>query len=256
MFFDSNSTTQKIISMKKLILVLLAVSFLTTVFSQSFELYQEEVLFPFGGTITVSDDVSTNTIYAHMNIKNISNEAKLVMVKKEEISVVPGSSNTFCWVVCWASNIFVSPMGRIIDPGVTNTEFSGDYMPIGNPGVTIMRYTFFDNDNPNDSTHFFVEFNAGTVGMTDLQVTEPEFSNPYPNPAQDRVSFDYVLPYDVRSASVKIHNLMGTLVKESPLSDRSGKVTIDVSDLNDGFYFYSITVNDEIYETKRFVISR
>lgn len=243
--------------MKKLILSAIAIAiFATWSFAQSFELYQNQEIFPSGGLVVVSDDVSTSLMLAHMYIKNISNESKLVKVKKEEISVTPGSMNTFCWVTCWANFIFVSPAGVTIEPGVTITEFSGDYIPLNNPGVTIMRYTFFDDANPNDSVHFFTHFNAGTVGVDELSFRKATFSNPYPNPARNQVSFDYTLPMTVNTASIKIHNLLGSVVKELQINDRSGKITIDVSDLNEGFYFYSVAVNNEILETKRLVISR
>jgi hypothetical protein len=243
--------------MKKLILSVLTILLLVPgSFAQSFELYHNSEPFPSGGTVTVIDDVSVNLMLAHMSIKNISSGTKLVKAKKEEIYVVPNSMNTFCWVVCWANFIYVSPMGVEIGSGVTIDEFSGDYMPQENPGVTIMRYTFFDDANPNDSVHFFAEFNAGTVGIADPVSKTVSFSNPYPNPARSQVSFDYTLPVNSSNAHVKIHNLLGSVVKEVQLWDSSGKVTIDVSSLNEGFYFYSVTVDNEVLETKRLVISR
>ncbi len=243
--------------MKKLLLAALTISILATFsFAQSFELYHEEELFQSGGIVVVPDDVSASLMLAHMSIKNISAVSKVVKAKKEEISVVPGSVNTFCWFLCWEPTIFVSPFGVTIEPGITNNEFSGDYMPLNNAGVTIMRYTFFDEANPNDSIHFYTHFNAGTIGMDELTNENVSFSNPYPNPARSQVSFDYTLPLSVNTASLKIHNLLGSIVKEQRISDRSGKITIDVSDLNEGFYFYSVQANNEILETKRLVISR
>ena len=39
------------------------------------------------------------------------------------------------------------------------------------------------------------------------------FSNAYPNPARDVVSFDYNMPFNAQSASVAIYNMMGQEVK-------------------------------------------
>lgn len=244
--------------MKKIILSLLSsVVIFTMAFSQSFELYHDNQVFPSGGSFTVADVPSASLMLGHMSIKNVSSTAKLVMAKKEEIQVVPGSMNTFCWVVCWANTIFVSPMGITLEPGVTNNEFSGDYMPLNNAGVTIMRYTFFDDANPSDSAHFYIHFNAGTVGVNDLAGNgKNTFSAAYPNPARSQVSIDYALNPESRNAKISIHNLLGSVVKEARLNDLSGKLTLDVSDLNEGFYFYSIIINNEVLETKRLVISR
>ena len=130
-------------------------------------------------------------------------------------------------------------------------------MPFNNVGVTIIRYTFFDDDNPNDSTHFFVNFNAGPVGIDDLtKNTKNSFSLAYPNPASNQVSFDYTLSDQTINAYIRVHNLLGTVVKETRLDYFSGKLILDVCDLNEGFYFYSIVVNNEVIDTKRLVISR
>lgn len=240
-------------------LLLISAIFLTGslfVNAQSFQLYYNNQPFPQGNHITVADVPTAQVMLGHMGIKNISSTPKLVKVKKHEIQIVPGTMNTFCWYVCWANTVYVSPIGLIIEPGVLNNEFSGDYYPLGNAGVSILRYTFFDDANPNDSVHFFIHFNAGTVGARTFSQTKTSFSSPYPNPASYQVTFDYQLSPDDRAATIQIHNLLGTIVKEIPISDRTGKVTIDVSDLSEGFYFYSIKVNNQVLETKRLVISR
>jgi hypothetical protein len=244
--------------MKKLLLTTLLISLFTVpAFSQSFELYYEEELLPSGSTITViGEAVPELWLYAHMSIKNVSNSDKYVKARKHEVSIVPGSENTFCWVICWLNTVFTSPSGLTLVPGETNDTFSGDYISHGNSGVSIMRYTFFDDENPNDSVYFYAEFNAGTVGINNPVSEKISVSNAYPNPARDQVSFDYDLPHSVSDASIRIQNLLGSVVKEVQLRDASGKVTLDVNDLNDGFYFYSITANNEIIDTRRLVIAR
>lgn len=244
--------------MKKLLLTTLLISlFAVLSFAQSFELYYEDELFPSGGTITVIGEAEPDVwLYAHMSIKNVSNSDKYVKARKHEISIVPDSENTFCWVICWLNTVFTSPSGLTLVPGEVNDTFSGDYISHGNPGVTIMRYSFFDDNNPNDSVYFYAEFNAGTVGINEPVSEQISISNAYPNPASDQVSFDYSLPYSVPDAGIRIHNLLGSVVKEVQLRDAAGKVTLDVNDLKDGFYFYSITANNEIIDTRRLVIAR
>lgn len=78
----------------------------------------------------------------------------------------------------------------------------------------------------------------------------------YPNPASNQVSFDYTLSDQTINAYIRVHNLLGTVVKETRLDYFSGKLILDVCDLNEGFYFYSIVVNNEVIDTKRLVISR
>jgi hypothetical protein len=111
-------------------------------------------------------------------------------------------------------------------------------------------------NNPNDSVCFYAHFFASSVGVEELGAGNLTVSNAYPNPASSQTSFDYVLPQSASSASIKIHNLLGAVVREAVLTDRSGKATINISDLNDGVYFYSVIVNNETIETKRLIVSR
>ncbi len=244
--------------MRKLLLTAFLFSLFTTfTFSQSFELYHDDEFFPSGGTLKVTGEAVPGIwLYAHMSIKNVSETDKYVKARKFEVSVAPGSENTFCWVICWVNTIFTSPSGITIEPDSTNHSFTGDYLSHGNSGVTIMRYSFFDDDNPNDSVYFYVEFNAGTLGLDDLTSEKIFVSNPYPNPASSHVSFDYDLPLSVTNAAIRIHNLLGSVVKEMNITHNSGKITLDVNDLKDGFYFYSIVANSEIIDTRRLVIAR
>lgn len=249
---------QNFTTMKNVLLVAFFFSFFSIQsFTQSFELYHNGELFPSGGTITVIGEAQPQLwLYAHMSIKNISETDKYVKARKHEIDVVTGSDNTFCWVICWLNTIFTSPSGLTLEPGELNETFTGDYISNGNSGVTIMRYSFFDDDNPMDSVYFYAEFNAGTVGIDEMGIESVVVSHAYPNPARSQVSFDYTIPATASQATIRVHNLLGSVVKEIRLTEPTGKVTVDVNDLKDGFYFYSITANNEIIDTRRLVIAR
>ena len=244
--------------MKKLFLSVLLIAFVSVfTYSQSFEFVHEGTVIPNGGIIQVSGDISLFEIVAEMDIKNVSSSAISAKVRKFEVDVLPGTVNMLCWGLCFAPNVFESPSPIVIPPNVVNEDFFGHYVPNSVIGVSIMRYTVFDMNHPADSAYFFVEFNAGTVGINDLASNKKvSVSNPYPNPANSQTLFNYQLPANTSKASIKIHNLLGAVVKEVQLVGQSGKISVNVSDLNDGVYFYSIVVNNETYETKRLIVSR
>ena len=225
-------------------------------YAQSFQFIHEGTVIPNGGTIQVSGDISLYEIVAEMDIKNVSSNAISAKLRKFEVDVLPGTVNMLCWGLCFAPNVFESPSPIVIPPNVINEDFYGHYVPNSVIGVSIMRYTVFDMNHPADSAYFFVEFNAGTVGITDHASNKISVSNPYPNPAKSQTSFNFQLPANTSRAAIKIHNLLGAVVKDVQLVGQDGKLTINVSDLNDGVYFYSIVVNNETYETKRLIISR
>lgn len=244
--------------MKKLILSLLVLlGFVFAANSQSLELYHEGELFEMGEKVTIVDYPMEFELVSHMSVKNVSNETLTLLCRKIELEVMPGTSNTFCWGVCYAPSVYLSPLTIVLAPGETTNEFSGHHMPAGIEGMTKMCYSFFPQSNPNDSTYFYADYYATqSVGIQDPETDKVFVSNPYPNPATSQVSFDYNLPAGSQNASINIHNLLGAKVKEINISGNSGKATIDVNDLNDGIYFYSVNVDNQILETKRLVVSR
>ncbi len=244
--------------MKKIFLSVLLIAFVSVfTYSQSFEFIHEGTVIPNGGIIQVSGDLTLFEIVAEMDIKNISANPIEAKLRKFEVDVLPGTSNLFCWGLCFPPFVFESPSPVVIQPNTVCEEFSGHYTANSLAGVSIMRYTVFDAVHVTDSAYFFVEFNAGTVGINDFSSHKKiSVSNPYPNPAKSQTSFNYQLPANTSKASIKIHNLLGAIVKDVQLVGQSGKISVNVSDLNDGVYFYSIVVNNETYETKRLIVSR
>jgi len=241
--------------MKNLLLSSLLVCLSTFAIAQSLEIWHEGELVPDQSALTIVGDPADPELIIEVDVKNVSSNTLNVLAKKFEVSVIPGSTNLFCWLLCFPPFVFEAPSPDTLAPGETSSEFSGHYTPGGNIGVTIMRYTFFDQNNPDDSVCFYTEFNAGPVGIDEFS-KDVAVSNAYPNPASSQTSIDYVLPYSASSASIKIHNLLGAVVRETVLTDRTGKVTINISGLKDGVYFYSVMVNNETIEARRLVVSK
>ncbi len=243
--------------MKRALLSLLViVGMIFTSGAQSLELIYEGEVFPHGGTITIAGDPYEDELIVHMVIKNIASQPADIFARKIEMDVVESTSNYYCWNACFAPFIYLSPISIALQPGEETEEFSGHYQPFTNAGITQMCYSFFDGANPNDSTYFYVNYFASSVGINDLTLVKPTISNAYPNPASSQVSFDYNLPANVSNTTINIHNLLGAKVRKVNLSGYNGKATVDVSDLKDGIYFYSIQIDNQVTETKRLVISR
>ena len=75
-------------------------------------------------------------------------------------------------------------------------------------------------------------------------------SNTYPNPASNFVNFDC----EMQNASVAIYNMMGQEVIRQDVND--SHVSINISDLTDGIYFYSVIVNGEAVKTSKLVVRK
>ena len=100
-----------------------------------------------------------------------------------------------------------------------------------------------------------VVFKYSSNGISDNSIVE-EFSNAYPMPASDIVSFDYNFSSSANEAYVAIYSMTGQEIMRSDINDLQGKVSFNVSDLADGVYFYSLVVNGKTEKSSKLVVSR
>lgn len=185
-------------------------------------------------------------IQAHVFITNTSNDTIHLLVKKDDIEQLENTFNTFCWMnLCYPPDVTVSPDALALAPGETTseTDFYGDYIPNGQEGITLVRYTIFIQGYPNDSLSVIFKFNTSNVGIGNYpQFSENMISAAYPNPSSSMVSFDIDMPAQIRDASIIIRNLLGSEVMRSEVTAYSGKLSLPVTHLNEGVYFYTLTI--------------
>jgi hypothetical protein len=187
-------------------------------------------------------------------VTNTTNHAIQVKVKKVEVSLLPGTVNVFCWGLCFAPGVNVSPDPLTINAGATNTaDFSGHYTPNGAVGVSTIRYVFFDMNNTSDTVCFNVVYDTYPEGVENSVSARETFSNAFPNPAGNVVNVDYTLG-NGSVGTLVIRNILGSVVKEMTLSASSGRAAFNTADLADGIYFYSGMVNGEVKVTRKLVV--
>ena len=80
-------------------------------------------------------------------------------------------------------------------------------------------------------------------------------SGPYPNPASVEVRIDYATGA-APGATLRLYDFLGKPVRELSLRRGVGYVTLEVSSLSPGLYFYSLEVERKVVATRRMVISR
>lgn len=241
--------------MKKILLSLIAVCFLLSVNSQSFVLsYDGNTLDP-DAILVVAADPTVEVIEAWVNITNNSASAKSVLVKKviHDGDTLAGSDNTFCWGLCYPNTTYVSPFPQTIQPGATSDLFYGDYRPKNIIGTSNIMYVFWDEMNMNDSVAVNVHYKASPASVSDL-TGKIKASGIYPNPASGLASIDYSIPNSGANARLVISNMLGAKIKEIALKNMAGKATLDVSELMNGIYFYSIISDNQQAVTGKFLV--
>ena len=244
--------------MKKIILISFVFSLIMGgISAQSLELtYKGEVLTN-DQELTVMVDPEVNPAEAYIVVKNINAGPLSVIAKKYDVSLIETTQVSFCWAgSCYAPNTYISPEAMRLESMESTDDFHGDYYHNGIQGTSIERFTFYDEGNPSDSTSIVINYIVGYLGIDKNTATAVSISNVYPNPATNASFVDYKLPVSVSNASLRVNNLLGVTVMEIPLNRNEGKATINVSNLKEGIYFYSLIVNNSATHTRKFVVKR
>lgn len=240
--------------MKKTIL-LIAFAFASCYygFSQSLSLADSTGPIANDGSIVRRGNPADDEIVAYIFVHNNTESAMDVMVKKVIIDTITGTTNSFCWGLCFPPFVYVSPDPKTIEANTWDSiDFSGHYNPLTLTGASKVRYVFYNRANVSDSVCVNVTYEAWMAGI-DNQTAKSTLSGAYPNPANNMVSFEYAGNND-NTGSVIIRNIVGTIVKQSNLASTSGKVNVNTADLSDGIYFYSLVVNGTSVTTKKLVV--
>lgn len=224
--------------------------------AQSFVIKDKEGTVVTGQTIDFlcAPEVGFGSI--NLDVFNVSDRDKSVKVRRYDGQLVESSEITMCWASCYPANVIETPEPVVIQPGSFTPNFTGDIAYGSIQGVSSAVFVFFDQDNQTDSSFVTVNFIIGTLGVNDKPVVAATVSNAYPNPAVNAVNFDYKLPSATQKASIRISNLLGTTVQEIALQKSEGKARIDVSNLNNGVYFYSLMINNSATTTRKFIVKR
>jgi hypothetical protein len=219
-------------------------------FSQnSLRLYYNNDLLANDDSIYFFMDSSQYTAqYVQLAVENISNNNLNVKVKKTEISVVPGTENSFCWVQCYDTSVLVSTKYITIPAhSINSDDFYGEYYPKGHLGTSIIRYTFFDMNNTTDSASMIAVYIATPVGIEEL--AENNNILLYPNPTSGIANLNLDLG---KNFTIEIFNSLGAKVLQENIISNS----IDLSLLPEGIYYYRIKENNQIKTNNVLVIQK
>jgi hypothetical protein len=240
--------------MKKTVLFVL-VALLTGFvgYSQSLTLADSTGPVANNATVTRRGHVSDDEIVSYLFVRNNTASPIYIFVKKVEISLIPGSTNSFCWGMCFPPNVYVSGDSILINGNTTDSiSFSGHYSPVGSNGISTVRYVFFSHSNPSDTVCANIAYDALFDGAG-KQTAKNILSGAFPNPANNTVNFEYSLNTG-NSSTVTIRNLVGSVVRQSTLTGTEGKLSVITGDLPEGIYFYSLDVDGKAITTRKLIV--
>ena len=217
-------------------------------------------------TIDLWGDPTTD-IQKELIVKNTTPNNKTVKLKRV---IVSGFNSTLpnqdtlqiCWNVClapsWnttqtAGNVTILA-DSTADFSVNGIGFHSLFSPCTLLGTRVIRYTFWDNTNSNDSASVVVNYHITNVGFSENKSNSFYFSSPHPNPSFGSSVVNYEFPARTK-AQLKIYNIAGSVVKEISAEELAGKLLIETENMPNGIYFCSMVVNGKVIGTKKLIVS-
>ena len=196
----------------------------------------------------------TVDVYTELNLKNISGSSNDYKVLKLTKKLKAPQEATFCFAGgCFPVDDTLSPTTLTLGPGEIDNEFSAHIYPQATSGSSLVYYKFFNIKNLNDTVSVYVQTEIWQLGINDQAGATAELGVAYPNPANEQLTVGYTMS-GAETARLVLQNVLGTAVREESLSGGSGKIRMNVSDLPEGLYFYSLYANGKSVSTRKVVV--
>ena len=191
---------------------------------------------------------------AEWPVTNISNASISLKCSRSVVSEIAGTSNYFCWGVCFGETTNVSLISQTILPSDTNHTFYAHYKPLGNPGETLITYCFFNTANPSDQACQTVSFCYESVCPISVEEEQnAKFELVGSNPLKGLSFINYRLHAGETQGQLLVTNLQGELVKKVLVKGNSGSILLNAQDYAAGVYQFTL-LTSKGKETIRLVV--
>lgn len=195
--------------------------------------------------VQVIADASTLTgageMVAEWPVTNISDVAISVKCSRSVVSAVPGTSNYFCWGVCFGETTNVSLIAQTIQAADTNHTFYAHYKPLGNAGETLITYCFFNMANPTDQACQTVSFcyeSSCPISVQEIEETSLTWTGS--NPIKGIGFMNYTFPSGINAGQLVVTNAQGALVKTASVKGNKGSILLNADDYAAGVYNFTL----------------
>ena len=187
----------------------------------------------------------------------VANESMRVICRKIENNVIDGTMNYICFGQCLLPETYETEPIPVSPDDEEPLLFSAHYTAAEDYTTVLgqeqsMTYEIWNAANPDEKFVINVIFKYSLEDVA--EVAAANVFSAYPTPATDVVNFDYDLSGSVNSAAVAVYNMMGQEVMRSDLNGMSGKLSMNVSGLSEGVYFYSLVINGKTEKSSKIVI--
>ena len=197
-------------------------------------------------------------VNSYAEVKNISSQPVKVIVLRTGQNLASDHKANFCWyTACYAPFTSESTDTIELAPDSVENSFKGTINPKGKGGTSTVTHCFVNAEDLSDSICYTATYEiAGTTtSAKDALIADGahSVSNAYPNPATDKVYFDYSIGAQAE-ATIELYDLLGAKVSEFNLNPKSSQLVIHTDNYKPGVYIYSVRVGGQSVGGNKLII--
>jgi hypothetical protein len=200
---------------------------------------------PVNATIVRTGTADSIEMTTWMMIRNESGKVMHVQEKKVELTLASGAAGSICWAgYCYNPGIYESLHPLTLGQGETKTGCFAHFTPGGAIGESLVRWVFFDKDDPNDSVSVTINYITYPSGCDEACSGRELLSQPFPNPANNEVNFYSYFPSNTKAELVG-RDVSGKMVLKHKIIDQQGVISVNTSSFQSGVYYFSLLTGDK-----------
>jgi len=200
-------------------------------------------------TITEEDlDPFDSAFFIELNVVNLLAAELNVKTLRTNVVSVDGMEVWVCFGTCLGPEDFEIEFAFEGD-----AIYSLHIKPHNNFGLCKFKLDFWTTEDKTDIMTLNVEMDVKELGIKETPNTASLSAYPNPAPANSTISVSYSLDNN-ETHNLVIRNLLGAEVMVLPLNPYENKVSVDISTLKQGAYFYAIENKNQMVIAKKLIV--
>lgn len=223
-----------------------------------------EIRDAFTGTVITADTlyywVALGTSHQYdFDYYNVGSASITYKMNKTNLQLQTNASSWFCLYhnndpadpqsQCYIPSV-INSGNFITEPGEFNTLLADFSAGSTNTGTSIVRYKWYDINNPADSAVLVLVYNVTPVGIAESSAGS--LGEPYPNPANGLVT----IPYDFtgENGEIIITDAAGRVVYQQALHTVTATIELNCGEWATGMYFITLADDNAIFTRKKLLV--
>jgi len=187
-----------------------------------------------------------------IKVENLTDVDLNVRTVRTNLALVEGTSAYVCFGNCQSAEILTIDY---LLGGNQSLEYSLHIVPdtcLCHFGLNQFQLDFSAGD---DNMTLYVNINMQSLGIS-TQTHTPISLSAYPNPVStnSQINVSYTLEDSFRNYRLVIRNTMGSVISNILLNPYEKNISVDISTLQSGVYFYSLENKSRILIAKKLII--